>query len=288
MTNEQLVEEIKNGYCVNKNMEQLYKQNLPLIKKVCKPYAVYEPLEDLLQEAFIGLYKAIEKYDSSEEVSFITYALFWVKQSVKRYMEKCNDLHLPSYVLQMQYKYKRTVSELESALFRKPTIAEIADKMGVTISKVKSIRASLVDIVSINAPMSSDEDSTFADTLKADLDTEECVIDKIYHEQQKSELWGIVEHYTSDVENDVLRDYFIKNKSMSAIAREYNVSFHTVRTIKQNGLRKLKTGRAKRNLQERFEILEPKMYRSSVIRFKHDMESTVERIVCKRVELEEV
>lgn len=288
MTNEQLVEEIKNGYCVNKNMEQLYKQNLPLIKKVCKPYAVYEPLEDLLQEAFIGLYKAIEKYDSSEEVSFITYALFWVKQSVKRYMEKCNDLHLPSYVLQMQYKYKRTVSELESTLFRKPTIAEIADKMGVTISKVKSIRASLVDIVSINAPLASDEDSTLADTLKADLDTEECVIDKIYHEQQKSELWGIVEHYTSDVENDVLRDYFIKNKSMSDIAREYNMSFHAVRAIKQSGLRKLKTARVKRNLQERFEILEPKMYRSSVIRFKHDMESTVDRIVCKKLELEEV
>ena len=79
MTNEQIVKEIKNGISVNSNMEKLYKQNLPIFKMVCKPFSAYEPLEDLLQEAFISLYKAVEKYDCESDVSFITYAKYWVK-----------------------------------------------------------------------------------------------------------------------------------------------------------------------------------------------------------------
>ena len=56
MTNEQIVEQIRNGYSVTDNMQLLYERNLPLIKHIVKPYAAYEQLEDLLQEAYFGLY----------------------------------------------------------------------------------------------------------------------------------------------------------------------------------------------------------------------------------------
>ena len=286
MTNEQLVEQIKKGYCVNKNMEQLYNQNLPLIKKVCKPFSAYEPLEDLLQESFLSLYKAVEMYDLESDIAFITYAKYWVKCYLHKYMDKCKDLCVPRYMLEMQQKYKRAMNALQNRLYRQPTTEEIAEEMKISISKVEAIRITLLGSVSINEPLQEDEELTLADTIKGDLNVEESIVDKICKEQQKSELWGFVEQYTSNVENDILREYFIKNKSMAAIARDYNMSFHNVRTIKQNGLRKLKTGKAKRNLQKRFEVLEPKLYRSSVKRFKHDMESTVDRIACKRLELE--
>lgn len=55
MTNEQIVTEIRNGYSVTDNMQLLYESNLPLIKRFLKPYTAYEPIEDLLQEAYFGL-----------------------------------------------------------------------------------------------------------------------------------------------------------------------------------------------------------------------------------------
>ena len=59
MTNEQLVEKIRNGYSVTDNMQALYQNNLPIIKQIVKPYAVYEPMEDLLQEVYFGLCEAV-------------------------------------------------------------------------------------------------------------------------------------------------------------------------------------------------------------------------------------
>lgn len=68
MTNEQIVEEIRNGVSVTANMERLYMDNLPLIKKFIKPYTSHEPEEDLLQEAFFGLLEAIKHYGTSKNV----------------------------------------------------------------------------------------------------------------------------------------------------------------------------------------------------------------------------
>jgi len=82
MTNEQIVTEIRNGYSVTDNMQLLYESNLPLIKKFIKPFAAYEPMEDLLQESYFGLWKAVQHYETSENVRFMSYAEYWIRQSV--------------------------------------------------------------------------------------------------------------------------------------------------------------------------------------------------------------
>ncbi len=68
MTNEQIVEEIRNGVSVADNMERLYMSNLPLLRKFIKPYINYEPEEDLMQEAYFGLLEAIKHYGTSKNV----------------------------------------------------------------------------------------------------------------------------------------------------------------------------------------------------------------------------
>ena len=83
MTNEQIVSEIRNGYSVTDYMQLLYESNLPLIKKFIKPYAAYEPMEDLLQESYFGLWEAVQHYETSANVRFMTYAEYWIKQSVQ-------------------------------------------------------------------------------------------------------------------------------------------------------------------------------------------------------------
>ena len=98
MTNEMLVERIRGGFSVSENMQSLYEGNLPLIKKFIKPYAAYEPMEDLLQESYFGLWEAVQHYETSVNVRFMDYAEYWIRQSVQCYLEKCGfTIGIPSH-----------------------------------------------------------------------------------------------------------------------------------------------------------------------------------------------
>ena len=114
MTNEQIVSEIQNGYSVTDHMQLLYENNLPLIKKFVKPYVTYECMEDLLQEAYFGLWQAVQHYESSENVLFMTYARFWIVQSVQRYLEKCGSIvRIPSHTRQKIARYRKAVEKIQ-------------------------------------------------------------------------------------------------------------------------------------------------------------------------------
>ena len=98
MTNEQIVSEIRNG------------------------------------ESYFGLWEAVQHYETSANVRFMTYAEYWIRQSVQRYLEKCGStVRIPSHTRQKIARYKKTVQELEQKLGRMPTDNEIADKMRVSV-----------------------------------------------------------------------------------------------------------------------------------------------------------
>lgn len=108
----------------------------------------------------------------------------------------------------------------------------------------------------------------------------------MYAEHSKNELWGIVERFTSDKENIIIRKIFINNWTMAAVAREQSVTIDRIRQIKEKGLRRLRIGRAKRELLEKFDIIEAGAYRNSVNKFnEYGFTSTVEYIALRRAEL---
>ena len=65
---------------------------MPLIKRIVKPYTAYENMEDLLQEAYFGLWEAVQHYETSENVLFMTYAGYWLRQVIQRYIENCGSV----------------------------------------------------------------------------------------------------------------------------------------------------------------------------------------------------
>ncbi len=288
MTNEQIVAEIRNGYSVTDNMQLLYENNLPLIKKFIKPYTAYEPMEDLLQEAYFGLSEAVKHYETSENVLFMSYAGYWIKQSVQRYLEKCGStVRVPSHTRQKIARYKKSVQELEQELGRIPTDNEIADRMCVSVGLLPELEIQMQGVASLDTPLADDNSLTLADTVQADLSVEDETIDKIYAEHSKSELWGIVERFTAERENRVIREIFINNQTMAAVARAEGISIDRIRQIKEKGLRKLRTGKAKRELLEKFDIVEAGAYRNSMSKFnEHGFTSTVEYIALRRAEIQ--
>ena len=287
MTNEQLVAEIRNGYSVTDNMQFLYQENLPLIKKIIQPYYKYEETEDLLQEAYFGLYEAVKHYETSENVLFMTYATFWIRQAVQRYINKCGAVvRTPSHTKQKIIRYKKTVIKLTQDLGCIPTREEIAEYMAVNVSEIERLEIYSKSIASLDSPVNDDSDQTLIDSIQDDCNLENNIINEMYDQYSKNELWSIVEDYTTERENHIIREYFLYNKSMPEIAK--NVTVSRIREIREKGLRKLKFGKAKRELIEKFDIVDSGIYKNGYGNFtQHNNTSKVEYIAIRRVELQE-
>lgn len=289
MNNEELVFEIKNGISTTDNMQLLYESNLPLIKKFIKPYTAYECEADLLQESYFGLWEAVQHYETSKNVRFMTYAEYWIKQSVQRYIEKCGStVRIPSHTRQKMSRIRRATSQLRQEQGREPTATDIAALLGVSVEEVQEIQGYMQGVASLDTPISEDNSLTLADTLQADFSLENDTIDKIYTEHSKNELWGIVERFTSIRENEVIKEYFINRKTMSQIARESGISLDRIRQIKEKGLRRLRIGKAKRELLEKFDIAEAGLYRGGLNNYQeHNFTSIVEHLAIKQLDAEE-
>lgn len=289
MSNEEIVFEIKNGISATDNMQLLYESNLPLIKKIIRQYAAYEPMEDLLQESYFGLWEAVQHYETSKNVRFMTYAEYWIRQSVQRYLEKCGStVRIPSHTRQKITRLRRAISQLRQEQGKEPTNTEIAALLGVSVEEVQEIQSYMQGVASLDTPLADDNSLTLADTLQTGFSLENDTIDKIYTEYSKNELWGIVGRFTRIRENEVIKEYFINRKTMSQIARESGVSLDRIRQIKEKGLRRLRMGKARRELLEKFDIAEAGLFRGGLTSYKeHNFTSIVEHLAEKRLEAQE-
>lgn len=143
-------------------------------------------------------------------------------------------------------------------------------------------------IASLDSPVNDDSDQTLIDSIQDDCNLENNIINEMYDQYSKNELWSIVEDYTTERENHIIREYFLYNKSMPEIAKNENVTVSRIREIREKGLRKLKFGKAKRELIEKFDIVDSGIYKNGYGNFtQHNNTSKVEYIAIRRVELQE-
>ncbi|MBD5521416.1 MAG: hypothetical protein HDR03_09390 [Lachnospiraceae bacterium] len=159
--------------------------------------------------------------------------------------------------------------------------------MGVSVEEVGKIKSYMQGVASLDSPLSDDNSLTLSDTLQAPNSLENDIVDKIYSEHSENELWAIMECYTAERESKIIKEYFINQKTMSQIARESGVSLGRIRQIKEKGLRKLRIGKARRELLEKFDIAYGALYRGGLNNYKeHDFISIVEHIAINRIEAE--
>lgn len=288
-SNEELVREIRAGHNIKSNMEQLYNQNLPLIRQFIKPFIYYEPEPDLLQQAYCGLWEAVQRYESSENTLFMTYSRFWILQDIRKYLEDNGSLiRIPSYKRQEVIKYKQFIRNFAREQGRAPTSEEIADFLGVSEKEVQNIQIYSKSVRSLDEPLttSEDEDFTVGDTVADGSDMEQDIVDRLHGEAASRELWDIVRAYTDDMQGQVIRAHFHDGKSLTEIAREYGVSMERIRQIKAAGLRKLRRHKALNEIKQKCEVVEASLFRTSFASFKY-RGSSVESVVMRLEGLEE-
>lgn len=232
-------------------LERLTKANLRFVVSVSKQYQNQGlNLSDLINEGNIGLIKAAERFDETRGFKFISYAVWWIRQSImKAITEQARIVRLPLNKIGSITKINRTFAALEQIYEREPSVYEVAENLEITVSEVTDSLKISSRHISVDAPLSSDEESN---TMLDVLTEKEGFLNPDKHLMTES-LRDEIERSLSTLsyrEAEVLRLYFgimcKSPNSLEEIAEKFELTRERVRQIKEKALRKLKhTSRCK-------------------------------------------
>ena len=243
----ELAQRIKNGDQIA--LEKLTKANLRFVVSVAKQYQNQGlTLPDLINEGNLGLIKAAQRFDETRGFKFISYAVWWIRQSILQALaEQSRIVRLPLNKIGSINKINKTYAFLEQAHERAPSAEEIAKELDMTINDVKESLKNSGRHVSMDAPLVEGEDSNLYDVLNSG---ESPNPDRsLLHESLKTEIERALETLTPR-EADVVRLYFGLGEqhamTLEEIGETFDLTRERVRQIKEKAIRRLKhTSRSK-------------------------------------------
>lgn len=228
-------------------LEKLTKANLRFVVSVAKQYQNSGlSLGDLINEGNVGLIKAAKRFDETRGFKFISYAVWWIRQSIMQALaEQSRIVRIPLNRVGSLNKINRTFSELEQKYQREASNQEVADVLKVAIEDVDKALNMGGRHVSMNAPFASGEDNSLLDVLE---NMEETPDSALMAESLRGQIERALATLT-EKERDVLVHYFglsgTQGKSLEDIADHFHLTRERVRQIKEQALRRLrKTSRS--------------------------------------------
>lgn len=223
-------------------LERLTKANLRFVVSVAKQYQNQGlSLPDLINEGNVGLIKAAEKFDETRGFKFISYAVWWIRQSILQAIaEQSRLVRLPLNQVGSVNKIARELSRFEQEHERKPSVDEIAERVDLPEDKIADAMKANSRHVSMDAPIADGEDSSMIDFLSGDSSNTDR---ELAIESLKAEVSRILKLLT-DKEQKVLRAFFgidgSPEMTLDEIGEKYNLTRERVRQIKEKALRRLR------------------------------------------------
>lgn len=231
-------------------LEKLTKANLRFVVSVSKQYQNQGlSLPDLINEGNLGLIKAAQRFDETRGFKFISYAVWWIRQSILQALaEQSRIVRLPLNKIGSLNKINRTYASLEQQNEREPAVSEIAELLEIPEEEVKESLRHSGRHVSMDAPLVQDEENTLYDVLRPDEDNENPEKELIL-ESLRTEIDRAISTLTPR-EADVIRLYFGLNSkhpmTLEEIGEKFDLTRERVRQIKEKAIRRLKhTSRSK-------------------------------------------
>ncbi len=242
-----LAQRIKEGDQIA--LEKLTKANLRFVVSVAKQYQNQGlSLGDLINEGNLGLIKAAQRFDETRGFKFISYAVWWIRQSILQALaEQSRIVRLPLNRVGSLNKISKTFSELEQKFEREPSPEELADVLDVTTAEVVDTMKISGRHVSMDAPFVQGEENSLLDVLEND--NEQTPDQGLMADSLRREVHRALSTLTQR-ESDVIALYFGLNgqptMSLEEIGEKFNLTRERVRQIKEKAIRRLRhTSRSK-------------------------------------------
>jgi RNA polymerase primary sigma factor len=233
-----------------KALERLTKANLRFVVSVAKQYQNQGlTLGDLINEGNLGLIKAAQRFDETRGFKFISYAVWWIRQSILQALaEQSRIVRLPLNKIGSINKINKTFSKLEQEYEREPSTEEIADAMSISVDDIKEAMRTSGRHISMDAPLQQGEDSTLIDVLGDDDQPHPDA--SLITESLRREVERALGTLTTR-EADVIKLYFglmpgEQPMTLEEIGERFDLTRERVRQIKEKAIRRLKhTSRSK-------------------------------------------
>lgn len=230
-------------------LEKLTKANLRFVVSVAKQYQNQGlSLGDLINEGNLGLIKAAQRFDETRGFKFISYAVWWIRQSILQALaEQSRIVRLPLNRVGSLNKISKTFSELEQRFEREPSPDELAEVLEVTTAEVVDTMKISGRHVSMDAPFVQGEENSLLDVLEND--SEEKPDTELMNDSLRREVQRALSTLTQR-EADVISLYFGLNgehaMTLEEIGEKFNLTRERVRQIKEKAIRRLRhTSRSK-------------------------------------------
>ncbi|MDR1793267.1 MAG: RNA polymerase sigma factor RpoD/SigA [Bacteroidales bacterium] len=237
----ELAQQIRSGD--KEALDKLVKANLRFVVSVAKQYQNQGlGLQDLINEGNLGLIKAARRFDETRGFKFISYAVWWIRQSISHAIaDQSRIVRLPVNQLGAVNRIKKEVSRLEQIYNRLPTIDEISEVVDLAPDKINEILKISARHISMDAPINTEDDTCFIDTFVSEENVRtDSILIRESLEREINETLAVLD----DKEKELVCMFFGIGKSheytLDEIGEKFNLSREGARLAKEKALKKLK------------------------------------------------
>ena len=235
-----LAEKIKQGD--KKALDKLVCANLRFVISVAKQYQNQGlSLQDLINEGNLGLIKAAQKFDETRGFKFISYAVWWIRQSILQALaEQSRIVRLPLNQVGSLNKISKELSKFEQENQRRPSAEELANRLDIPVEKISSTISVSGRSISVDAPFAEGEDNCMLDVLTND---DSPMADSSLNQESLSKEVDRALNQLHDREREILKMFFgigCQEMTLEEIGDKFDLTRERVRQIKEKAIRKLK------------------------------------------------
>ena len=226
-----------------KAKDKLVTANLRFVVSVAKQYQNQGvPLTDLINEGNIGLITAADKFDETRGFKFISYAIWWIRQSILQAIaEYSNVVRRPQSQIAISNKIKNATNAFIQKYQRYPSAEELSDIISLEIDKIEKAMQGEAHVSSIDAPITEDEGTTMADMLSSS--SEYASDRKVNYDSMCSDLMQVLCTILNDRERTIVIQSFgigCPERALDAIGDDLGLTRERVRQIRERGLDKVR------------------------------------------------